>query len=146
MTEFTVGWRDEHHLAQPLTGAIFDVFVDVFHLDLLENGLINRPLATLSDAALESESLMDRVQAGFDQAYRNHHDVFVNALVHARDCIGHMLAFAWTKLSADHFDYVDVRKALLDADQVVNKGCFEWSIYENFDWRDIGQTVVGPRH
>src|SRR5262249_1914596 len=31
MADFAQGWHDEHDLAQPLTGAIFDILVDVFH-------------------------------------------------------------------------------------------------------------------
>ena len=145
LSEFSDGWRDEHHLAQPLTGAVFDVFVDIFHLDLLDNGLIDRGLAAMSDGALESETRMDQVQAGFDEAYRDHHQGFADALVHARDCLGCMLADAWDELSADYFDYVDVREALLAADRRLNQGCFEWSIRENFTWREIGRARIGPR-
>lgn len=145
LSEFSDGWRDEHHLAQPLTGAIFDVFVDIFHLGLLDQGLIDQRLAAISDAALESETLMHQVQSGFDEAYRDHHQGFADALVHARDSMGSMLATAWDGLSADHFDYVDVREALLDADRALNHACFEWSIRENFEWRDIGHAQIGPR-
>ena len=40
MSEFVDGWDDEHILAQPLTGAMFDILVDLFHEHLLELGLI----------------------------------------------------------------------------------------------------------
>src|ERR1700753_1543047 len=34
LEDFIGGWTDEHDISQPLTGAIFDVFVHIFH-DLL---------------------------------------------------------------------------------------------------------------
>ena len=41
LLDFVGGWRDEHDLAQPLTGAIFDMLVDVFHEELVERGLFS---------------------------------------------------------------------------------------------------------
>ena len=40
LLDFVAGWRDEHALAQPLTGAMFDIFVDLFHEELVARGLI----------------------------------------------------------------------------------------------------------
>ena len=40
MAEFVHGWRDEHELSQPLTGAMFDILVDIFHESLIVRGLI----------------------------------------------------------------------------------------------------------
>jgi hypothetical protein len=34
LSQFAAGWTDEHLLAQPLTGAMFDILVDVFHENL----------------------------------------------------------------------------------------------------------------
>ena len=36
LSQFTAGWDDEHALSQPLTGAIFDVAVDIFQELLVE--------------------------------------------------------------------------------------------------------------
>ena len=45
LSEFTAGWDDEHKLSQPLTGAMFDIFVDIFQELLVERGLIPREVA-----------------------------------------------------------------------------------------------------
>ncbi len=54
MLDFVRGWRDEHALAQPLTGAMFDIFVDLFHEELVARGLISRGQEDLSDELEDS--------------------------------------------------------------------------------------------
>src|ERR671918_156516 len=41
LAAFANGWRGEHELSLPLTGAAFDILVDVFHEHLLERGAIS---------------------------------------------------------------------------------------------------------
>ena len=41
MAEFVHGWKNEHDLSEPLTGAIFDILVDIFHESLVARGLIS---------------------------------------------------------------------------------------------------------
>jgi hypothetical protein len=38
LSDFSAGWSDEHELAQPLTGAMFDILVDLFHEGLRVSG------------------------------------------------------------------------------------------------------------
>src|SRR5208337_3470066 len=45
LSHFAAGWDDEHALSQPLTGAIFDILVDLFQEVLVERGLIPRDVA-----------------------------------------------------------------------------------------------------
>ena len=45
LSQFSAGWEDEHALSQPLTGAIFDIGVDIFQELLVERGLIPRDVA-----------------------------------------------------------------------------------------------------
>ena len=40
LSQFSAGWEDEHALSQPLTGAFFDIAVDIFQEILVERGLI----------------------------------------------------------------------------------------------------------
>ncbi|MGH6886871.1 MAG: hypothetical protein ACREGK_12450, partial [Geminicoccales bacterium] len=48
LSTFAPGWTDEHDLSQPLTGALFDIFVDVFHESLLERRLISPEVEDLA--------------------------------------------------------------------------------------------------
>ena len=49
MSKFAFGWDDEHDLSEPLTGAIFDILVDVFQEVLVDRGVISRQIADMSD-------------------------------------------------------------------------------------------------
>jgi len=142
---FSAGWRDEHKLAQPLTGAIFDVLVDVYHELLLDRGLIDPEVEALSDrleGSLDYDTIM---QPLFDQAYARNAGGFREALIATRDWLGCCLAAAWSALDPDWLDYAEVGDLLIESDRDASGGRFASIIRGNFAWREIGTAVVGPR-
>ena len=145
LSEFETGWRKPHDLGQPLTGALFDVFVDVFHARLLETGLITESLAKVTYEAAPAELDNPQVQRQFDAAYRGNHDAFRLALLEARDYLGTCLTRTWSSLDADHLRYSEVGNRFLEADQLLTGGRHGNGIRESFAWRDIGSAVVGPK-
>ena len=60
---------EEHLLSQPVTGAFFDIFVDIFHEKLLDNGLIGPEVEDLSDRLLATPEYAPVMQTLFDQAF-----------------------------------------------------------------------------
>jgi hypothetical protein len=129
-----------HQLAQPLTGAMFDVLVDVYQQRLVDRGLIDEALDRLSGRP--SGTLVDDpgVDAQFAMAYRGRHQAFRAALEDARDYVGTCLALAWRRLSPDGLRYVHVGNALLAADWDLTGGRYYGTIRENLVWREIGVT------
>lgn len=143
--DFARGWRDEHDLSEPLTGAFFDIWVDVFHRNLVERGLIPLDLDELSDR-LEGEPDYNRiVQPLFDRAYAAAPDGFARALAEARDYMGSALAFTWRRISPERLDYDDVFRAFLDTDATINRGRYRDVIEIDMRRRGIGSVHVGPR-
>ena len=145
LSEFAAGWSDEHDLSEPLTGAIFDILVDVFHETLVDRGLISPEVEDLFDQierAPASESIIQRL---FDDAYDRRGRGFREALLEARDYLGVALAEGWKRLPADYLNYDDVGAALLDVDRELTGGRFRRVIINNFAWRDIATATVGPR-
>ena len=63
LSEFARGWRKEHELSQPLTGAFFDILVDIFHEHLLAGGLIPPEVEDLSDRLLATPQYAPVMQA-----------------------------------------------------------------------------------
>ena len=128
--------RQRHDMSLPLTGAVFDILVDVFQKLLVEDGLISHELDTLSrpEVSAADESA---VQAAFDRAYAGRHDDFKTALLDARDYMGRCLACAWRELSSD-LRYGDVAAALLAADQRLAGGAGRNIMIESLLWRGIG--------
>ncbi len=145
MYDFVDGWQGEHNLAQPLTGAIFDVLVDVFHEELLERGLIAQSSEELSDQLETDDSYHEVIQPIFNAAFAEAPEGFREALIEARDTIGAYLAYTWEQLQASTLDYPDVWEAMIVADARLNGGRYRRMIDVNFLRRGIGQVPLGPR-
>ncbi|MBV8105317.1 MAG: hypothetical protein JO223_11985 [Hyphomicrobiales bacterium] len=145
LSRFSAGWDDEHKLSQPLTGAIFDIGVDIFQEFLVERGVIPRDVAEATRKVRHAPELAQIVQPVFDAAYEGRYQEFRSALIDARDYVGAALAETWKRLRADDFSYLDVGLVLLEMDRAMSGGRYRRAIAESFDWREIGRVTVGPR-
>jgi hypothetical protein len=126
-----------HDLSRPLTGAIFDILVELFLDGLRERDLIDRATATACRRTVEGNRAMDRIAAAFDEAYRNRHFAFKAVLFEARDIVGQLLAALWRELPPDDLTYIDVAATLLGADRAVADGRCRRAIIDSFAWRQI---------
>jgi hypothetical protein len=145
LSDFSVGWRDEHALSEPLTGAIFDILVDVFDENLLDRGLISPEVEDLLDRFERFPEYEGAIQSLFDEAYQGRRQAFRAALVQARDYLGVVLAETWKRLSPDYLRYEQVGEILLEVDRELSGGRYRQAIVKSLRWRDIGTTMVGPR-
>jgi hypothetical protein len=145
LSAFAAGWVDEHDLSKPLTGALFDIFVDIFHESLLERGLISPEVEDLADQVQYVPEYEPLIQAFFDDAYAANPRGFEQALLDARDDLGRALAETWRRLPLDSLNYADVAAVLLDVDRDLTGGRYQRLIRSNFLWREIGVVRVGPR-
>jgi len=89
--------QDRHAIGLPLTGAVFDILVEMFQQVLIEQRFIGRELDELSRTE-EGGVRVEAVQAGFDRAYDGRHEAFKVALLDARDYVGRLLAGTWRML------------------------------------------------
>ena len=145
LSRFVRGWKDEHLLSQPLTGAFFDIFVDIFHEKLLDHGLIGSEVEDMSDQLLATPDYAPVMQVLFDQAFDRNPDGFKEALLLTRDTLGTYLADTWSRLNADDLNYRAVAEAFEDVDREFSGGNYQRLIRGNFDMRDIGHVRVGPQ-
>ena len=145
MSAFAAGWDDEHLLSMPLTGALFDLFVDMFQEELVASGLISREVAELARVIEGNPGYETHIQAAFDSAYPDARPQFRAALARARDTLGYLLAATWLRLSADYFSFVDVGETLLAVDIAMTGGRHRREIVDSFVWREIGHVAIGPR-
>ena len=144
LSAFRDGWSDEHKLALPLTGAIFDILCDIYHRLLIERGLIGRELVRLVDQEHrlgENEAL---IQEGFDEAYVRGPSGFRESLRDAREWLGRYLAETWQRLTTDGFSYLMVAATMLDVDEALGGGRFREAIASSFRWREFGEVAIGP--
>ncbi len=144
LSEFSAGWTDEHDLSLPLTGALFDILVDIFHELLVDRRLIGPALEDLADRVQRMPEYQHRVQAGFDRAYAADPAGFREAFAHARDLMGRYIAEAWRRLTPDLLTYAEVGAALIAVDRDLSGGRYRRLMRVNFRWREIGEVRVGP--
>jgi hypothetical protein len=145
MSAFAGGWTDEHALSQPLTGAMFDIGVDIFQEILVERGVIPRDIAEATRRVRNHPENAQSVQPVFDAAFADRSEDFRAALIEARDYMGSALAETWKRLTADYFTYLDVAETLIEVEAAMSGGRFRRAMIESFDWREIGRVNVGPR-
>ena len=129
---------DEHGLSEPLTGALWDTWVDLFHEDLLRRGLITRSVEELADEVEYQPKFDPIIQEEFDTAYADDPMGFKHAFILARDQMGKLLAGTWLKLRARRFGYADLAQIFLAVDERQTSGRFNRIIERNFALRDIG--------
>ena len=132
-----------HDRSQPLTGAIFDIFIDAFQMELVRRSLITQQLADRSQFGKAPVSELPAINAAFATAYAGHESEFKTALLTARDYLGQLLAKTWAALSPHFLTYIDVLNGLLDADEALTGGAHAQSIRECFAWREIRPTPSG---
>lgn len=144
MREFAAGFEDEHDLSEPLTGAMFDIIVDVFHEVLVAARLITPAMEDLADRAEDDPSVEGRLQAGFDRAYARDAPAFTACLVEARDVVGRLFCETLKTLDPNFMDYATIGNRMLELDRALNGGAFDRLILRNFRRRGIGEYVAGP--
>jgi hypothetical protein len=132
--------QDRHMIGLPLTGAVFDVLVELFEQFLVEERVISRELDELSRQ--DRGAPLEEVQAGFDRAYSGRHDVFKAALLDARDYVGYLLAGTWRLLDWD-LSFDGLAATMLTVDDRLTGGGARNLLVENLGRRgfEISSTV-----
>ena len=128
--------REAHDLSQVLTGAVFDVVVDVFQRMLVERGLLSRRLHYLAKSLVEEVADLEDVRDLFAGAYRGHHDEFKRVLEDARDWAGYGLA-ASCRPAAGDLNFAEVGRELVEVDREMSGGRFGDIVGVNFARRGI---------
>jgi hypothetical protein len=142
---------EPHERSLPLTGGVFDVLVEIFQKKLVERGLITRDLAERSTQGpdVEENANTEAVQADFDRVYFGNEAEFKCALLEARDCVGRLLATAWTALDANFLTYHTVLRRLMRADRKLandegREPEHQETIRSCFAWREIAPGPASP--
>ncbi len=132
----TVG-ESSYEMSLPLTGAVFDIMVEVYKRELVNAQLIDQNLADRADVSKSWVSDEYAVQTDFDIAYINAKPEFKTAFCMARDYLGSLLARAWSAMYPNDLSYHEVGRHLLFADSFVSGGRYQDVIRACFGWREI---------
>ncbi len=134
-----------HELGEPLTGAIFDIFVEVYQALLVDAGLIDAELAQLSYGAPEDSARQALIERRFAAAYRDRHDDFKAILILARDYLGALMDNTWMRVPLHFLSFEDVGAALLASDQALTNGRYGQIIRDSLAWREIALPTKGGK-
>ncbi|MEO0760723.1 MAG: hypothetical protein AAFZ09_02775 [Pseudomonadota bacterium] len=143
--DFVDGWESEHDLAAPLIGAFFDIFIDLYHEELVESGAVSAELERLADRAEQDARLRPAVRDGFAAAFERNPDAFRQALRDARDMGAHMLVEIWRRVRPERFRLGQVARWLRDLDRETQGGRYQDILARNLALRGIGLVEPGPR-
>lgn len=129
--------KQVHKLGQPLTGAVFDITVQMFLRQLGWMGLLPRGFIDEMRLAARTGKLDQIDRTPISDAYATSHDGFKSALADARDMMGLRLAETWRRLDANNFRYGTLAETLLDVDFEFSGRRNQASIRNCFAWRGI---------
>ena len=127
-----------HAIGEPMTGAMFDILVEIFQELLVERSLIERDLADMSFRVPDEPRTARTVQSGFDAAFRDNGENFKAALMDARDIVGERLARTWEAISPHDLTFPNVAVKFLSADRALTGTKYQDIVKESFLWREIG--------
>ena len=129
--------RTAHHVAQPLTGAIFDVLVDLFQDNLVSAGVLPVPVDARGWDKARVEASFANLEAASGDAFSAHGDVFKRALANARDVVGATMARAMQTIDAEDLTFEEVAARMVQAAIELGLTRVEPAFLENFLLRGI---------
>ncbi len=129
--------KQAHTLGQPLTGAIFDIIVDLYLDRLVDFGLVGADLASTLRRAAQTDELDTTDDHALIDAYRHEPEGFKSALADARDMVGLRLAATFHRLQADGLTFERVARSFLAVDRTLTGPTNQALIAESFHWRQI---------
>ena len=135
---------DEHRLGQPVTGAIFDVLVEVYSDRLRRSGVVAEDLLQASLQLDLSDHLEGAVQTRFAVMHGAAGSEFTAALEYARDYVGYALAKVCLALTANVTSFSEVHRAMRAADYELTDGRYAEIVSKCFNWRGIGYEQTWP--
>jgi hypothetical protein len=129
--------RNQHWVAAPLTGAIFDILVEIYQDALVAEGLI-------PDEANAQGWTLDEVTAAFAELHRafsvalaRFDQEFSREICHARDTVGRALAHCMLSVRPEVLTFDEVAARLLESLAEQGYGPLMPAMLGHFHWRGI---------
>lgn len=129
--------RNQHALGEPLTGAIFDVMVDIFQDGLVRRGAIAPEHDTRGWTREAVEAAFDKLHWNSVRALARFGTEFHDAIDNARDVVGRAMAHAILTLNPETLSFEKVAARVLEAAVAHGQGHILPDLLDNFLWREI---------
>lgn len=129
--------RNQHWIAAPLTGAIFDVLVEVFQHKLTTEGLIPNEANAQGWTRAEVEAAFSGLSQTFSVALARFNREFVSVISDARDAIGRALAHVMLTIRPDDLSFEEAAARFLESMAAQGHGAIMPAMVAHFLWRGI---------
>jgi hypothetical protein len=129
--------RNQHAAAAPLSGAIWDCFVELFQDGLVARGVIGPNLDSRQWTKAEVDAALLPLQSALGTSFERFADDFTAAVRSARDLTGLMLARCIQRLDPNDLDFAMVAARFCEAAVDVGQVHVLSAFIENFLYREI---------
>ncbi len=129
--------RNQHALGEPLTGAIFDILVDIFQDGLVRHGAIAPEHDTRGWTREAVEAAFDDLHLRSMRALTRFSAEFHDAIDDARDVLGRAMAHAILTLNPETLSFERIAARMLEAAVWYGQGHILSDLLDDFLWRGI---------
>jgi hypothetical protein len=129
--------RNQHHLAEPLTGAIFDCMVEIYQDFLVSRGYIRPDDDARGWTRDEVAASFDEVHRMTGRAFAQFEVGFVAALDDARDVVGQCMAHVMLTVRPETVSFNIVAARFLEAAFALGHAHHLRALLDHFLWRGI---------
>jgi hypothetical protein len=129
--------RNQHAIAEPLTGAVFDILVDFYQEGLLSRGLIGPSHDARGWTREAVAASVDAVQHESSRAFARFEAGFHAALEDARFLVGRCMAHVMLTIRPETLDFPRVAARFMEAAAALGQGRLLSELLDNFLWRGI---------
>ncbi len=129
--------RNGHDLGQALTGAIFDIIVDLFQDGLARRGVIDPDHDARGWTREDVERDIEALERAMGDRLWRYQAVFRTALIEARDVTGACIGATIQRLAPEGFTFDRFAAAFLNVAREFGLGRSVPALAENFYWRGI---------
>jgi len=129
--------RNQHWIAAPLTGAIFDVLVEVYQDTLVVEGMIPDEANAQGWTQAEVAAAFAELHQYFAQALARLDSAFDVVIQHARDTVAHAIAHVILTVRAEGLTFDEVAARFLESMLAQGYGPIMPAMLGHFLWRGI---------
>jgi hypothetical protein len=129
--------RNQHAIAAPLIGAIFDILVEIYQEALVAGGLLPGEADARGWTRDEVADAFDALHAHSARAYRRFTEGFADAVRYARDEIGHAMAHVMLTIRPEGLSFDEVAARFIEGLLEHGHGPILRAALDHFLWRGI---------
>jgi hypothetical protein len=129
---------DLHDLSKPFVGAMFDSLIEIYHLLLVERGLLD--LDTRDIRTVREDLSSSQIDRAFDVGavnYGTNHFTMKSVLQEARDIVAEATFRSWMDLDPDTISFRAAAAAIVRACEDGRGSRFADRVHDNFVWREL---------